>query len=296
MTSKHLPTPAWLSTLPHQEPAAFRAFRQFNTLDHFTTKLGFGEDIHKDPEGHQDGSSRSTSTQVISETTHERSICAVKSRLNQSNLAYFDSPRMPDKIARVLGEAQLLDIKEVVESFEFFQRVRHRINRPDIVDLCCGHGFVGMLFALLERRVERVYLLDRTFPASSYRIEEALNKVWPWVSPKLTRLECSVKGAAHRLPKDAGVVAVHACGARTDWALDVALELGGPLAVMPCCYTHQVYQGPETLKRHLGVTLCVDIQRTLNLNARGYQVDWQEIPHVITPKNRIIAASPPRSL
>ena len=199
---------------------------------------------------------------------------------------------MPDKVARVLGEARLLDTKEVIESFEFFQRVRHRVSRQHVVDLCCGHGLVGMLFALLERRVEHVHLLDVRFPESSGRIEAALNQVWPWVSPKLHRLTRSVKGAATVLPEGAGVVAVHACGARTDWSIEEAVKIGGPLAVMPCCYTHQVYSGPETLKRHLGVTLCVDIQRTTQLSDLGYEVAWQELPPSITPKNRIIAATP----
>ena len=288
MTSQNRSEPTWFSTLPHQKPSSFRAFRQFNTLDISAKTIDFGPDTHSTQESDQKPSS------MPSSLIDPQSICSVKNRLNRDKLRYFDSDRMPDKVARILGQDQLVDIKEVVESFEFFQRTRHRISRSNVVDLCCGHGLVGMLFALLERRVDRVYLLDNRFPLSSKRIETALNDIWPWVSPKITRLECSVKDAAHLLPKEAGVVAVHACGARTDWALDVAIELGGPLAVMPCCYTHQVYQGPITLKRHLGVALCVDIQRTLMLSTRGSQVDWQEIPQVITPKNRIIAATPPR--
>lgn len=265
-------TPPWLKSLPHRPLPAFRAYRQFN---HLRGQVDFGPDKHD-----VDGISQSTN------------LCSVKSRLNQDKLSYFESQRMPDKIAKILGEAMAIDTKEIIESFEFFQRVRHRINREYIVDLCCGHGLVGMLFGLLERRVERVYLLDVKFPKSSYKIEALLNAQWPWLSPKLIRLKRSVKGASVDLPQGAGVVAVHACGARTDWSIDVAQELGGPLAVMPCCYAHQVYNGPETLKRHLGVTLCVDIQRTSELEAANYMVDWQEIPPEITPKNRIISASP----
>ena len=61
---------------------------------------------------------------------------------------------------------------------------------------------------------------------------------------------------------------------------------------MPCCYAHQVYNGPETLKRHLGCYFVCDIQRTSELEAADYIVDWQEIPPEITPKNRIISTSP----
>lgn len=261
--------PPWLKSLPHQVQPAFRAYRQFNAL---RDQVDFGHDDHD-------------------EALDLARLCSVKSRLNQDKLNFFSSPKMPDKIARLLGEAQALDVKEVIESFEFFQRVRHRVSRKVLVDLCCGHGLVGMLFALLERRVEQVYLLDLKFPQSSFNIEKILNDEWPWLSPKLKRIERSVKGADQVLPFGAGSVAVHACGARTDWAIAVAQALQGPLAVMPCCYAHQVYRGPETLKRHLGVNLCVDIQRTEDLENLGYRVDWQEIPSEITPKNRIISAS-----
>ena len=280
MTKRDQPfTPSWLSTLPHIQPAKFRAFRQFNHAQR--DAIDFGPDRHEP-----------TST---AEPARTAELCHLKTRLNRDKLIHFASDRMPDKVARVLGELKLVDVKEVVESFEFFQRVRHRVSRADIVDLCCGHGLVGMLFALLERRVERVTLLDARFPPSTYKIEAALQAQWPWVSQKLRRIERSVKGAETELPQGAGVVAVHACGARTDWSLEVARKLGGPLAVMPCCYTHQVYRGPETLKKHLGVTLSVDVQRTLDLNEGGYQVEWQEIPPAITPKNRIIAATPHES-
>ena len=250
--------PPWLNSLPHRDRPAFRAYRQFNLI---RDELDFGYDRHDEEAKDQS----------------RRNLCSVKSRLNTDKLSYFKTDQMPDKVARLLAESSALDTKEVIESFEFFQRVRHRISRETIIDLCCGHGLVGMLFALLERRVKEVYLLDLKFPKSSQRIEALINEQWPWVSAKVKRVTRSVKGAAASLPKDAGVVAVHACGARTDWAIDVALKLGGPVAVMPCCYAHQVYQGPETLKRHLGVSLCVDIQRTMKVEESGV-IDWQEIP------------------
>jgi hypothetical protein len=208
---------------------------------------------------------------------------------------FFPSEGIADKIARKLGERKLLNVKEITESFEFFQRVRHRVSREAVADLCCGHGLVGMLFGLLERKVERVYLVDLKFPASSLKLQEALCELGPWLGPKITRLERSVKGVAHLLPQGAGVVAVHACGARTDWSLQAARTLGGPLAVMPCCYAQQTYKGPDALRRHLGAGLSIDIQRTYDLEALGYQVSWQEVPPEVTPMNRVLSASPPRT-
>ena len=190
-------TPPWLDSLPQRPPPAFRAYRQFNAL---RETLDFGPDEHNEIERDQ----------AYQDRRQQISLCAVKSRLNASKMSYFPTEQMPDKVARLLGEARALDTKEVIESFEFFQRVRHRVSREVVVDLCCGHGLVGMLFALLERRVETVYLLDVKFPASSARIEALLQEEWPWVSPKIKRLKRSVKGAASDLPTGAGVVAVHA--------------------------------------------------------------------------------------
>lgn len=248
----------WVGARPHVERPAFRAYRQFN-----------------DP--------------------HLRPMAGAQVRPFAQPTRFFPSEGIADKIARKLGERKLLNVKEITESFEFFQRVRHRVSREAVADLCCGHGLVGMLFGLLERKVERVYLVDLKFPASSLKLQEALCELGPWLGPKVTRLERSVKGVAPLLPQGAGVVAVHACGARTDWSLQAARALGGPLAVMPCCYAQQTYKGPDALRRHLGAGLSIDIQRTYDLEALGYQVSWQEVPPEVTPMNRVLSASPPRA-
>ena len=199
---------------------------------------------------------------------------------------------MPDKIARLLGHHKLLNIKEITESFEFFQRVRHRVRRRVMVDLCCGHGLVGLLFALLEREVEEVYLLDLSPPPSAQRLIDALNTEWPWVSSKVRWMQRTVKGASTELPRGSGVVSVHACGGRTDWSIQVALDLESPFAMMPCCYAQQSYRGPDALRHQFGTAVSIDINRTYRLEAQGLRVSWQEIPEEITPMNRILSASP----
>lgn len=249
--------PPWVEARPIIERPAFRGFRQFN-----------------DPK--------------------LRAMAGAQVRPHPHPTRFFPSEGIADKVARKLGERKLLNIKELTESFEFFQRVRHRVSREVVADLCCGHGLVGMLFGLLERRVERVILVDLSFPSSSLKLQEALCELGPWLGPKVTRLERSVKGVGAALPSGAGVVAVHACGARTDWSIQAAREVGGPLAVMPCCYAQQTYRGPDTVRRHLGAGLSIDIQRTYQLEAQGYQVSWQEVPPEVTPMNRVLSASPPR--
>ena len=63
---------------------------------------------------------------------------------------YFPSDGLQDKLVRALGAQKAIPIKEIFESFEFFQRVRKRVRARCVSDLCCGHGLTGILFALLS--------------------------------------------------------------------------------------------------------------------------------------------------
>ena len=247
---------SWMRGIPQNPSPTFKAYRQFNQaeLSHHAGR-------------------------------RERDFNLIPVLFNRDHIA--------DEIARVLGAARAVNLKEIIESFEFFQRIRKRVRRPVVADFCCGHGLVGILFALLERSVEEVYLLDLAFPKAQARMIEALSSKWPWIESKLRYCKRDVKGSGLILPKKSGIIAVHACGARTDWAIDAAIEVGGPIAVMPCCYAKRAQtKARPPIERHLGVQLGVDIERTYQLEALGYEVVWQFIPNIITPMNRIIAASP----
>jgi len=41
-----------------------------------------------------------------------------------------------------------IDAKEFFEAVEFYARVRKRVRRPVMLDLACGHGLVGELYAV----------------------------------------------------------------------------------------------------------------------------------------------------
>lgn len=224
-----------------------------------------------------------------------RYVAGLGHRIHEGRVSLFDGDAMQDRIARALAARRALDVKEVVESFEFFERVRRRVRRPVVADLCCGHGLTGLLFAALERTVERVVLVDRSRPPSFDAALEAVSEVCPWTGPKVEFREASLRSAAPDLPPDAGVVAVHACGARTDRCLDVAVALGGPAAVMPCCYGRTADTLPRSLRQHLGRELAADVGRTLRLQAHGYEVDWTHLPLAVTAMNRVLVAwHPPR--
>eukprot|EP00798_Chlamydomonas_sp_ICE-L_P016512 gene16512-22738_t len=88
------------------------------------------------------------------------------------------------RFGRALAIEAVVDVKEILEAVEFYERVRKRLRRPLMLDLACGHGLVGVLFALMERSVDRVLLVDRFRPASHDKIMQAAATVAPWVTEK----------------------------------------------------------------------------------------------------------------
>jgi hypothetical protein len=220
-------------------------------------------------------------------------LARVRARLSEHAGKLFPSSRPADRLARELALSRSISLKELLESFEFFSRVRRRLRAPAMADLCCGHGLTGILFAAFEERVHHVVLLDREQPQSADRLLRAATAVCPWITGKIERVTAEVDRAAGLLPPGTAVLAVHACGARTDRCIDVAIEVGGPIAAMPCCYRYTARMAPRALRKGLGADLASDVARTYRLEQAGYDVDWSTIPLAISPKNRIIVATLP---
>jgi hypothetical protein len=217
-----------------------------------------------------------------------------KFRLDHKSAPYFTGERLAERIVWALAERRAISVKETLESFETFSRVRRRLRAPHMADVCCGHGLTGLLFAAAERQVEDVILFDQEKPSKADLIVEAVVEAAPWVASKVTWVEDDVSRAAKHLAPKTSVVAVHACGVRTDRALEAAAAVGGDVAVVPCCYAQTAPEAPLALREKLGNELATDIHRTYWLEARGYLTDWAEIPRAITPKNRIIVGMKPR--
>ena len=214
----------------------------------------------------------------------------VRSRylVGDNALPAFPGPDIRARFARALCASRAISLKELVESFEFHERVRRRIRGRVMADLACGHGLTGILFALLERTVERVLLVDTRRPDSFDRILAAAASVGPHVTDKIVYAEERLQ--AVDLPEDTSLIAVHACGVRTDRCLDRAIDGGHPIAAMPCCYTQTARDAPAAVRDHLGAELTTDIHRTYRLEAAGYRVQWAAIPRAVSPMNRILIA------
>jgi hypothetical protein len=223
----------------------------------------------------------------------QSSVAGLRKRMDERVAALLPGDGLPERIFRELGRLKALNIKEVFESFELFERIRRRVRAPVVADLCAGHGLTGILFAAFERSVDGVVLLDQRRPSNHDRVMEAVVAVAPWVAEKTRYVEDALTEAPRYIPPGASVVALHACGALTDRVLDVAVGLRGTVAVMPCCHGG-AHAGPEALHRALGDELATDIQRTYRMESLGYRVEWGTIPRAVTRMNRFIVASPRR--
>lgn len=214
-------------------------------------------------------------------------------RLDNKSAPHLASgDRLVRRIVEGLAARRAINIKETLESFETFSRVRKRIRGRAMADLCCGHGLTGLIFAALERRVEDVVLLDREKPAKADLVAEAVFEAAPWAREKVRWIEGPVEEAARHLEASTSIVAVHACGVRTDRAIDAAIALRGPTALVPCCYMQTAKSAPRALRDALGAEMATDIHRTYRLEEAGFTVEWSKIPRAITPMNRVLLARP----
>lgn len=212
-----------------------------------------------------------------------------RSRLKPPSAMHFPGDTLADRLARALAHRRALPFKEVVESFEFFWRVRRRLEALRVADLMCGHGLTGVLFAVYSRAVEEVLLLDRRRPDCHDAVMEAVAEVAPWAVAKVRFIQDSVRHGKAAIPSGTSVVGVHACGGRTDDCIDVALATGGALAVMPCCH-RDAPPAPLAVTQALGPALAWEVYRTYRLEGAGYRVRWMAVPAAVTTKNRILVA------
>jgi hypothetical protein len=158
-----------------------------------------------------------------------------------------------------------------------------------VVDMCCGHGFTGLLFAVFEKSCEKVLLCDhRPQSENNLAIMKAVCEVCDWVKDKVVYHQLSMEELApldnpHAIiPKNASLVAIHACGPATDDCLDLAMRLRLPIAVMPCCYRKLPQTSPPVFMEVFGRGASIDVDRTYRLHMANFAVVWSAIPICIT--------------
>ena len=223
------------------------------------------------------------------ELSSRPSLHGSRSTLRPEDARLFTGDSLPAAFARALCKRRATCLKELLEATEVFALARKAVRAPVVADLCCGHGLAGLLFAIFEREVERVHLVDRERPASADLILQAAADVAPWAPPKVQWRREQLKRTT--LEPGTGVIAIHACGLRTDRAIELAVEAGGAIAALPCCRPHRGHPAPEGLKLALGADEAIDVHRTYALEQAGHRVRWKSIAATISPMNRVLIAS-----
>ena len=131
--------------------------------------------------------------------------------------------------------------------------------------------------------------VDTALPASTGKLHDALSRTWPQLRLRVS-FEARSLDSIELQPDDV-VVSSHACGALADLVIDRALAARARVAVLPCCHGLKV-NDQGALSGWVDGALAVDIMRAIKLEQHGYRVRTQTIPATVTPKNRLLLATP----
>ena len=169
------------------------------------------------------------------------------------------------------------------------RRVRRLFRGGRVLDVGGGHGLLAQVMLLLDDSSPNALVIDRTLPASSAKIHDALVVAWPRLSGRVAFVATVIEDT-DILDTDI-VVSSHACGALADQVLRRAAAARARVAVMPCC--HDIDSGDAGgLSGWVDGALAIDIVRAIHLKQHGYRIWTQAIPAGITPKNRLLLGAP----
>ena len=212
-----------------------------------------------------------------------------KGRLTNRDLDRFPNDTLFDRIARAVCEAGCLPRKELYEAWEVARRVRRLFRGGRVLDLGGGHGLLAQVMLLLDDTSPNAVVVDKTLPASSAKLHDAIVATWPRLE---ARIQFVAAGIEHVDILDTDiVVSSHACGALTDLVLTRASAAHARVAVLPCCHNLNSAEAGN-LSGWVDGALATDVMRALRLEQQGYRIWTQMIPEGISPKNRLLIGAP----
>ncbi len=214
---------------------------------------------------------------------------AGRGRLTSYDLGRFPSETLFDRIGRAACEAGCLPRKELYEAWEVARRARRLFRGGRVVDMAGGHGLLAAIMLLLDDSSPDAIVVDRAVPQSMALVRDALTAAWPRLAGRVSPMATSIDAVS--LTRTDVIVSCHACGALTDRVLECAVRARARVAVLPCCHDPAV-SDTGGLTGWLDAALAIDVTRATALRQEGYRVWTQAIPPAITPKNRLLLASP----
>lgn len=216
-----------------------------------------------------------------------------RNRLTPGQARHFPGDGLYERIARALCATGCVPRKEFFESWSFVHRVRRHVDAPEVWDLCAGHGLVSLFLALLEPDLERVVAVDRRQPASHAKVRAALEAIDASRVAKVRYEERKLEDLG-ALPERVFVVAVHACGHRTDRAIDLAIASRSSVAVLPCCHDVARVEVPNAVLARWSKRDAVDLARIFRLHAAGYRTYARRVEDDVTScADAILGLAPP---
>lgn len=214
---------------------------------------------------------------------------SAKSRLTDRDLDRFPNDTLFHRIARGVCRAGCLPRKELYQAWEVARRARRLFRGGRVVDLGAGHGLLAHIMLLLDDSSPTAMVVDRELPPSSAAVHAAMVQAWPRLAGRIVFVSGAFDTVALQ-PTDV-VVSSHACGALTDRVLELAVEARARVAVLPCCH-HFARDEIRALSGWLEGSLAIDVARAVWLEQQGYRIWTQLIRPDVTPKNRLLLASP----
>ena len=216
-----------------------------------------------------------------------------RKRLHPGSAKNFPADNVHDRIARALCEAYCLPRKEFFESWSFVNRVRRRLDSTVVWDLCAGHGLVSFLLALLEPQLTSVRAIDLRKPLSFERIRAALAPLGEERIAKVVFEESALEDVEP--PREpVFMTAVHACGRRSDRAIELALASRSSIALLPCCQDVSAIEIPDAVLQRWSKRESVDVARIFTLHRAGYRTVSAKVDDDVTQCADAIIGLAPR--
>lgn len=192
------------------------------------------------------------------------------------------------------------DRKKAHEVAAFLNELSRVSRRAPLVDVAAGKSALGALAAELLH-FEDIVIVERD-PARVAHCRAAFARLS--APPKLTLLETDLANCTD-WPRDATVVALHACGPATDLAIDGAIEREAKwIFTVPCCHSEHVKHWARArawvqqflMPSHGELELklirdWLDAERALRLEAAGYETTAVAlVPPTVTPHHVLLRA------